>query len=82
MTSFPAVKCQYLQLQTSELKVLKNLGKNFLMMNYLAHLEPFAAQNSKLTFFAQILKEILKQVQSHLGNVKRPRNHKIWVNSV
>ena len=40
-------------------------------------------QNYMLTFFlAQILQEILNEVQLTLGNVKRPRKPKIWVNSL
>ena len=32
-------------------------------------------------FSAQILKEILKDLQQPRGNAKRPKKHKIWVDS-
>ena len=38
-------------------------------------------RNASLLFSAQILKEILKDLQRPRGNAKRPRNHKIWVDS-
>ena len=75
MASFRAVKHPYLRLKTSKLKMVEsfeNFGKKLLMKNYLAHLVRLKAKNTGLLFFAQILKEILKEVQSRLGNDKRP----------
>ena len=86
MTSFPAVKRQYLRLQTSKLKTVESFEKfrkKFLDEELFSPFEAFyGTKFQAYFFFAQILKEILKKVQLRLGNVKRPRIHKIWVNSV
>ena len=82
---FRTEKRQHLELQTSKLKAVKSFekfGKNFINQDLFGYIDAFQGTEMQVYFFsAQILKEILKDLQQPRGNAKRPQNHKIWVDS-
>ena len=63
-------------------KLWKIWGKFYQPRSIWLHWCILGHRNASLLFSAQILKEILKDLQRLRGNAKRPRNHKIWVNSI